>query len=210
MLIVIVGIFLGLQVQTWYEALEDRRQEAFYLALLHDEVEQIETKFKNYFPNINGRVEVLASLREQYNQNEQFVEISNIQCNAIIVSHIHTNFISTVTTIDELESTGRSQIIENPSIRRLMAVLKSNQNFSNTFIAGLRGDAVNLAAKFPEFIDVNTFTTLAVVMNSMPQSAIIVKFQHLTKQSTIRTASSPMRLVIVHIIVLSLINSKAW
>jgi len=111
-LIVIVGIFLGLQVQTWYEALEDRRQEAFYLALLHDEVEQIETKFKNYFPNINGRVEVLASLREQYNQNEQFVEISNIQCNAIIVSHIHTNFISTVTTIDELESTGRSQIIE--------------------------------------------------------------------------------------------------
>lgn len=197
-------------MQTWYEALEDRRQEAFYLALLHDEVEQIETKFKNYFPNINGRVEVLASLREQYNQNEQFVEISNIQCNAIIVSHIHTNFISTVTTIDELESTGRSQIIENPSIRRLMAVLKSNQNFSNTFIAGLRGDAVNLAAKFPEFIDVNTFTTLAVVMNSMPQSAIIVKFQHLTKQSTIRTASSPMRLVIVHIIVLSLINSKAW
>lgn|GEM_PF-421764 len=160
-LIVIVGIFLGLQVQTWYEALEDRRQEAFYLALLHDEVEQIETKFKNYFPNINGRVEVLASLREQYNQNEQFVEISNIQCNAIIVSHIHTNFISTVTTIDELESTGRSQIIENPSIRRLMAVLKSNQNFSNTFIAGLRGDAVNLAAKFPEFIDVNTFTTIS-------------------------------------------------
>ncbi len=45
-LIVIVGIFLGLQVQTWYEALEDRRQEAFYLALLHDEVDRLKQNLK--------------------------------------------------------------------------------------------------------------------------------------------------------------------
>lgn len=160
-LIVVIGIFLGLQVQSWYEARGDREQESFYLALLHDEVAEIETQFESYFPNIDGRVKVLATLREQYREKEQFGKFGNAQCNAMIVSHIHTNFISAVTAIDELEANGRSQIIENPSIRRLMVEHKSNENFSNTFIAGLMTDAVNLATKFPEFIDVNAFTTIS-------------------------------------------------
>ena len=43
----------------------------------------------------------------------------------MIRSHVIANFIAPLTTIDEIEQTGRTLIIENNSLRSLMANYKS-------------------------------------------------------------------------------------
>lgn len=54
-IVVIVGIFLGLQVQAWYEEQDERKREAFYLTQIHQElgqnIEALESSIKAYRSN---------------------------------------------------------------------------------------------------------------------------------------------------------------
>jgi len=158
-LIVIVGIFIGLQVQAWYETRGDRELEAKYLAQLHDEVEEIEERFKGILPRVAERRDILQNILDDYREDEAFSIFNDAQCNAIIVSHIYVNFISPVTTISELETTGRSLVIQSDEIKRMMVSHKNHEDFSDKFISALKSDGIGFPVKFPEFMDVNVPVT---------------------------------------------------
>lgn len=124
-LIVIVGIFLGLQVQAWYEARAERELEQFYLYQLHGEIEEAEPYAISSIEQINLVNETLEQILVIYRENSSFEPFTELQCNAMIRSHVIANFIAPLTTIDEIEQTGRSLIIQNNSLRSLMANYKS-------------------------------------------------------------------------------------
>lgn len=154
-LIVIVGIFIGLQVQAWYEARGDRELEAKYLTQMYEEVVDIEERYKDSIPRVAGRRDIMQGILDDYRENDEFSEFTHAQCNAIIVSHIHVNFIPALTTISELQSTGRSQVIQSEEINRLMVLHKNNEDFSDKFIANLKADGIPFAIKYPGLFDVS-------------------------------------------------------
>ena len=124
-IVVIVGIFLGLQVQAWYEARAERELEQFYLYQLHGEIEEAEPYAISSIEQINLVNETLEQILVIYLENSSFEPFTELQCNAMIRSHVIANFIAPLTTIDEIEQTGRSLIIQNNSLRSLMANYKS-------------------------------------------------------------------------------------
>lgn len=159
--IVIVGIFLGLQVQEWYEAQEDRDQEAKYLTQLHDEVEEIELRYGSFISIIDERVAVLENILTNYSENGTFNNFGHADCNVMLVSHVLTNFISPITTIKELETSGRSQIIQSDEIRNLMVQHKMNEDFSDKFTTNLQSRATQFQEKYPQFFELNKATTIS-------------------------------------------------
>lgn len=151
-IVVIVGIFLGLQVQAWYENRNDRELELFYINQLHEEILRAEPYAIGVFERLDQMNNALEQVIAPYRENGQLEEITNVQCNSILRSHVLTNFIAPITTIDELEQTGRSLVIQNNEIRRLVMDYKSAKNNADRQISLMKYDAVQLSSKYPEVV----------------------------------------------------------
>lgn len=93
-LVVIVGIFLGFQVQAWYDKEQSKENEIAYLNNLNEDFEtsilmindsQVERDFVE-----KGLAEILNS----YAGNKDIDELSSIHCRAVSISHKQANPIS--------------------------------------------------------------------------------------------------------------------
>lgn len=152
-LIVIVGIFLGLQVQSWYEEQGERERERYYLQKLHDELVEAEPYASFGLERIDHVYELLEEILKPYRENKPFVPFSNIQCNAMIRSMVTVNFIAPITTINELEQSGYSTIIRSDKIRQLLAEYESIKNSADRQVQSMLNVNVPLQTKYPTIID---------------------------------------------------------
>lgn len=93
-LVVIVGIFLGFQVQAWYDKEQSKENEIAYLNNLNEDFEtsilmindsQVERDFVE-----KGLAEILNS----YAGNKDIDELSSTHCRAVSISHKQANPIS--------------------------------------------------------------------------------------------------------------------
>ena len=155
-LIVVVGVFMGFQVQQWATRAGQRASEKLYLNRLHGEVVQLiqdRSRYNSWAQKnqaaLTGAVAVLQ------NQTDRQV-LTDAECLAIVQSHIYLNPTSDLPTIDELLSSGRFDALQAKGVRS--AITGFNQ-------AALRGgdiiDAVNrniltLARVFPKLIQLET------------------------------------------------------
>ena len=153
-LIVIVGIFLGLQVQTFYESQADRAQEAVYVDQLHNEVVELV-----------AAAEIGNALREDIHRNlleivellkkgESGFTLSNSQCNSIHISHIYTDFVTPSSVINELESTGRTVLIQNSVLRSQLIKYRTTNDKASETMGNIDDDKVVLSSKFPDILEV--------------------------------------------------------
>ncbi|MBT5073100.1 MAG: hypothetical protein HOM63_05200, partial [Kordiimonadaceae bacterium] len=86
-LIVVIGIFLGLQVQAWYEDRAERVLEETYLNQLHDEVIAITEIAELRYGKAVRKIETLIFITHYFNDNNISPELSDDHCDIILGSH---------------------------------------------------------------------------------------------------------------------------
>lgn len=159
LLIVIVGIFLGLQVQGWYEDRGDREQEQVYLQRLHSDI-----------LGLAGYQEALAQrrfidrLRETFRTNlgevidflgghNPDITLENRHCVAIIFSHtINNSPNNSIATLNELISSGQISLIQNEQIKIALSEYVTATQFMENQLEHLNSVALVLARKYPHII----------------------------------------------------------
>lgn len=133
-IVVIVGIFLGLQVTEWNERRAERAEEAEYLLRLHEDFTQSilanESRVLLAFDQWeNGKriVEILTSCQLDTKDRDMFAR-------GLYGVGKFLPIILNRTTIDELNSTGKFQIIQNVALRKaISAHLDDINTVSNIF-----------------------------------------------------------------------------
>jgi len=155
-LIVIVGIFLGLQVQAWYVEQQERELESLYLTELHDDVAEVLQSAAVRLDGLNYRNETLKNIINNYIENGEFAEISEMQCNAIILSNALATFISPLVSLDEIDSSGMSLLIQNKELRRMLTHYRlqnsqTTREFNQMFSVGHV-----LSDQYPTIIDLKS------------------------------------------------------
>lgn len=120
-IVVIVGIFLGLQVQAWYEEQAERILEREYLVRIHDDIAQSinrnEGAYKDLMRGRNYTAVILESLTSCYiADGDRDAFASGIY----ILGKYPPPFLMR-STLTELESTGRFQIIQNLALRTVLS-----------------------------------------------------------------------------------------
>ena len=101
-LIVVIGIFLGLQVTYWNERRGDLEEEKFYLHQLHSEifsgleVTQARIGFKDI--TYNNLIDLSQVLKRTKNQDE----LNELYCYALFSSAIYADQPAAVPTMNEL------------------------------------------------------------------------------------------------------------
>ena len=155
LLIVVVGVYFGIQAQTWNAAREDREIERQYLQSLHDQI-------SNMIEDNESRVETnrdeLIDLREVGAALEAIGEITELEkrhCNAIVSSHIYVGRISVPPTIEELITTGRLQLIRNSAVR--LAIISYSQTIEGyrQLNADIQSDRMVLSRQYSSMITLN-------------------------------------------------------
>lgn len=116
-LVVITGIFLGMQVNEWNEDRKDRLDGQDFVNRIHNEILEAEQVSKRVRER---RLYLITPLSEAakiiFNKNELGV-LTDEHCLALATSHYLNIAISDLPSVTELMSAGRVAIIENHQLR---------------------------------------------------------------------------------------------
>ncbi len=149
-IVVIVGIFLGLQVQVWNEGRKERVDEKIYLNRLHSEVLK---SIEIVEPALKFKQEKQASLYEVLDiflGKKEAEALTPMQCFSIITSGVYSDQVISLPTIVELMTSGQLSIIQNDDIKADIIDYNITQDEWREMISDIRDSRVNFVRKYPE------------------------------------------------------------
>lgn len=151
--IVVVGVFIGIQVANWNAARGERALERVYLERLHDEA----------FAGVNGFLrftdiiwtERRNALQEAYDvlsaSDGVASSLDPAQCNAIASTHTIIAFPHQFPSLEELISSGRFGIIQDETLRDHLTKYVLMQKNSGNLVDYYTADYFNIPREFPEY-----------------------------------------------------------
>jgi len=115
-LIVIVGVFIGIQVANWNDDRRDRENETLYLERLEQELSDISPQADAGHESVRAELERVMEVRDYFLTGEGLDSFGGEHCAALVTSHIYAGTIFYPPTIKELISTGRIVLIRDPLV----------------------------------------------------------------------------------------------
>jgi hypothetical protein len=156
-LIVVVGIFIGLQVDDWNTARLERQEERAYLQRIQlelaDYIEAFEaSKLRREIHNNN-----LTSFSDALYGRSERTELTDAECNAITSSHILEIFVPDLPVITEIMSSGRMHLFRDAEMRAAIAASQQAKERLQQLIDDNSSESFNMRARFPDLIRVVSF-----------------------------------------------------
>lgn len=148
--IVVVGIFLGLQVDNWNQARKDRIEERHILSRLHGEMETsvdfLQTIWKRQQKGWQSMISALDVVFARSNRGE----LSDDECGAIGRSGYLTMVTVDLPSLEELTSSGRVTVISDINLRLSIARLQQLSDSNKNLLDGSR--TTHLFSKYPDMV----------------------------------------------------------
>ena len=152
--IVVVGVFIGLQVQQWATERDTRQQEAVYIERLHDEtVLLINQRKDNFEKRIVNRDALLSAHRKLFGDDKQFDFLPD-ECDALSKISIMTDLTTDLPTLTELLSAGQLNTIRSTELRASLIGMLQSTTRAKDALEGINRGVVILQQKYPELISI--------------------------------------------------------
>jgi len=151
--IVVVGVFIGIQVSNWNAARGERALEHVYLERLHDEA----------FAGVSGFLEFTdivwtergkamhAAYDVIFASDGGTASLDPAQCNALAHTHTIIAFPHQFPSLEELISSGRFGIIQDQTLRDKLTEYVLMQKNSRSLVDYFTADYLHMALEFPEY-----------------------------------------------------------
>jgi len=154
-LIVVLGVFVGLQVQQWATEQETRQREGVYVERLHGETMRLIEQRKS---NLEGRIanrDLLITAHRKLFSNDNLSEFTPEECRALSVIHVMTDLTTDLPTLTELISAGQLNTIRSTELRASLIRLLQLTTRSKDSLDGINRNAVVFLQKHPDLITFN-------------------------------------------------------
>jgi hypothetical protein len=153
LVIVVVGVFIGIQVANWNEARRDREVEREYLDRLRQEIAAILLEARSTRDGLAKEKVQMDELIRFLAMGQGSADMDVRHCTAASRSHIYAAAIYYPPTIKELISTGRILLVRDPAVRTaIMAYDQANTNMTQ-LRTDIQIDRRLLARHYPALID---------------------------------------------------------
>lgn len=156
-LVVITGIFLGMQVSEWNEGRKDRIDGQDFISRIHNEILDAEQASKRVRER---RLFLISPLRDAANiifNKKEIGALTNEQCLALSTSHYLNIAIPDLPSLIELMSAGRVSIIEENELRTALIEHQQKLGTLKELILGLSPKLHNLAILHPNLIELTPY-----------------------------------------------------
>jgi len=156
-LIVVAGIFIGLQVDDWNNLRKDHKDEQHYLNRLHDEILNAEKLSARLLARrIKRQSDILDMLDTVFVDIEKS-SLPDTQCFTIGGLHYFNMVVSGLSAAEELTASGRMDILQDKELRAALGALKQTQEATSTYIMIQNLVAVDLPHEYPHLISVQAY-----------------------------------------------------
>lgn len=156
-LIVVMGVFIGIQVSNWNAARQARIDERAFVERLHDDVMVAESKS--------------ARLRERrFGQNKAIIDamavifggtdrktLSDDECVFVAFSHDYTLTAPAIPSFEELLSSGRLDVLRDAELKRALAGFQQSLEVLAYWRSWGSREQHTLPDKYPDLIQVQSY-----------------------------------------------------
>ena len=151
-IIVVAGVFMGLQVQDWNEARKERIEEHGLLSRLHVEtLELLETQ-REELQGLSERAGVLTGVNPVLFSQEPLRVISNFECRHIVASHVFRRPPDELPVLDEMLSTGRFDVLRDENIKQHLRNYVLFRGRARAYYEEATNELFRLHSRFPDLI----------------------------------------------------------
>jgi len=143
-MIVVLGVFLGLQVNNWNEARGDRADEMNFLERLHPDIVLVEQSSSRVRARRVAVIDDLRSATEVIFGIAGRDQLTQQECMAIATSHYYNINVLSLPSVVELENAGRISIIRDAELRTALVdyeqrveaftIRQNDQSLSNNLL----------------------------------------------------------------------------
>jgi hypothetical protein len=154
-LIVVFGVFVGLQVNNWNEARKDRKDERFYLTRLQEDLVNAEVFSSRLLQQRIGKREALTSATLTLLGDSGRDTLSEEECHAVGTSHIFSFALTELPALTELQGSGRLSIIQDDKIRAALIALQQAQYVLGRAMVESDQGSVPLGDQFPGLLSID-------------------------------------------------------
>ncbi len=152
-LIVMIGIFLGLQVNAWNQSRIDRAEEAVFLQALYQDVIELE---KNSTELIELRIEELKAIGAASDilfGKVEWRDVTEFECDAISTSHSPGIVATSLPSWTALRDAGRTNIVRNAELRRGLATLTQKRESLDRIMGVAETSNYDIMSMHPELFE---------------------------------------------------------
>ena len=153
-IIVVVGVFMGLQVQDWNEGRKERIEEQVLLLRLHEETLGLIEAQREELKNLSERADVLMGVNPVLFSQEPSRIISDEECANISASHVYRRPPDELPVLDEMLSTGRFDVLQDKAIKRQLRSYVLFRERSRAYYQEATNELFRLHSRFPNLIQV--------------------------------------------------------
>jgi len=150
--IVVVGVFMGLQVQDWNDARKERIEETGLLSRLHVETLELLEKQREELMGLSERGGVLMGVNPVLFSQEPLRVISNLECGHIAGSHVYRRPPDELPVLDEMLSTGRFDVLQDEDIKEHLRTYVLFRGRARAYYAEATNELFRLHSRFPNLI----------------------------------------------------------
>ncbi len=149
--IVVVGVFVGLQVQQWADAQRQGRLERTYTERLQAEVRGL---MATGAPLVEARNRFNAGLAAttQALFGGEMEALSDFECQSIAYSYVVSNPTDELAALIELQSTGQLSVLSNPRVSEALGAFLLVRARSRDSHAGINRSQLNLQLRHPNLM----------------------------------------------------------
>lgn len=154
--IVVIGVYIGMQVNNWNQHRADRALDALYIDRLHDEVIAASDAINAIRRELHTTLDQLSVAVKTISRENQNNTLTQYECDAVFSSHIYLPGRKYLPTLQELISSGRASLLSNVQLRS--AILKLQQQLVATEAQAeyINLDSVVIARRYPEMVQLGT------------------------------------------------------
>jgi hypothetical protein len=163
--IVVVGVFIGLQVQQWADAQRQGRLERTY-------TEKLQAEVLNLLATRAPTVEARNRLKDGLASTTQALfgaeprELSDFECQSIATSYVISNPTDDLAALVELQSTGQLSVFSNPRVSEALGAFLLVRARARDSLAGINHNQLNLQLRHPHLVWVTAPSSMDIATGS--------------------------------------------
>lgn len=120
-LIVVSGVFLGIQVSNWNAEYQERQDERQILKRLSDETEVLIAAVQKEKADLRQKTDVLIDAQPVIYSVEAARPLSDAECEAVALSHIYRLGSDELPILNELIGTGRFDRLRDDGVKQMLS-----------------------------------------------------------------------------------------
>lgn len=155
-LIVVIGVFIGIQMSNWNEAREQRNDEREVLLRLDHEIESAIASFEDRVTSFAPTASVRVISEKLFGPVDN-ASLSPSECKSIALIHYMYRPSPSLPTLRELVASGRLAIIRSEALRMALSAYSQTDEQMNERIRVRAESAVNLPMAFPAYFSLSPF-----------------------------------------------------